>query len=294
MKSIGIIAWPGRSEQLPQALARIADWAGHNPKTKVLAIDVLGSITSKLKLVSESQLKKCDALLAIGGDGTVLSAARIALSRNIPILGVNTGRLGFLAEYHLEELEATLDMLISGKFTICPRIMLDFVIYDGRKIVVRDTVLNEVQIQAMDPQHMVDLEARLNGSHLTEYWADSLLISTPTGSTAYNLSAGGPILHPATEAFILNPVNPCSLSVRPLVISADKTNLTLQECNGHPVRIWADGRPGPILGAGHRLELSKSKWCTHFIQVNHFGFVEALRSKLGWTGKPKIKASAKG
>jgi len=289
VRTIGIVAWPGRSARLPEALERISAWANQHPKLNVIALDTLQSICHTLELADTTKIRSCDVLMAIGGDGTVLSTARLAIGGKVAVLGVNTGRIGFLAEYRVEDLEATLDMLAAGEFERCPRIMLDFSIYQGRKKLLQDTALNEVQVQAVEPVRMIDLEVKLNGTHLTEYWADSLLISTPTGSTAYNLSAGGPILHPATNAFVLNPVNPCSLSVRPLVISADHSELILQECNGLPLRIVVDGRCGPILEPGCRLVLRKSKWVTHFVQVHQSGFVEALREKLGWTGKPKLK-----
>jgi NAD+ kinase len=289
VRSIGIVAWPGRSARLPEAMQRIAEWSRRHPKPKIVALDSLRDICYSLEVASIQKIRTCDVLMAIGGDGTVLSTARIALGGKVAVLGVNTGRIGFLAEYRVEDLEATLDMLFAGTFERCPRIMIDFSIYKGNKKILRDTVLNEVQVQAVEPVRMIDLEVQLNGSHLTEYWADSLLISTPTGSTAYNLSAGGPILHPTTNAFVLNPVNPCSLSVRPLVISADHSELVLQECNGLPLRIVVDGQPGPILEPGCRLVLRKSKWVTHFVQNHQSGFVEALREKLGWTGKPKLK-----
>jgi len=290
IQTVGIVAWPGKSAQLPEVMARISIWAKAHKSLRIVAHDGLSALDGSLPLVSDTVLRKCDALVAIGGDGTVLSAARIALGTKTVILGVNTGRLGFLAEYREEELECSLEMLLQGHFTLCPRLMLDYEIYEGRHKILQDTVLNEVQIQAIDPARMVDLEVQLDGSHLTEYWADSLLISTPTGSTAYNLSAGGPILHPATDALVLNPVNPCSLSVRPLVIAAGHSRLVIAEGIGHSVRIIGDGRPGPILEPKQRLVLHKSRHVTRFVQPKQSGFVEALREKLGWTGKPRLKA----
>ncbi|HSQ42789.1 MAG TPA: NAD(+)/NADH kinase [Fibrobacteraceae bacterium] len=289
MKTLGIVAWPGRSERLQEALERVAAWGIQHPRIRILALDSLRGISAGLSLAKTARIRASDALIAIGGDGTVLSAARLTLGREIPLLGINTGRIGFLAEYRVDSLEEALDLLVTGNYRLCPRIMLDFRVRQGRKILMRDTSLNEVQVQAVDPEHMVDLEVSLNGQRLTEYWADSLLVSTPTGSTAYNLSAGGPILHPATPAFILNPVNPFSLAVRPLVIPAENVVLTLRECNGHSLRIWSDGRPGAELGPGQILELRKSRWGTSFVQPIHTGFVDALREKLGWTGKPRPK-----
>jgi len=288
IKSIGIVAWPGKSAQLAEVLARISQWSRTHKEIRVVALDGLSTLHTHLALGNAQALRKCDALVAIGGDGTVLSAARLALGTKAVILGVNTGRLGFLAEYREEELESSLDLLLLGKFKLCPRLMLDYEIFSGRRKIFQDTVLNEVQIQAIEPSRMVDLDVQLDGSHLTEYWADSLLISTPTGSTAYNLSAGGPILHPATDVLVLNPVNPCSLSVRPLVVAAH-SRLLITDKAGQSVRIMVDGHAGPNLEHGQRLVLRKSHNVTRFVQPQHSGFVEALREKLGWTGKPKLK-----
>lgn len=287
LRRIGIIAWPGRSAHLEESLSRVAVWAADQRNTQVVGLHALSPLKPKIKLVDERQIRSCHAFLALGGDGTVLSAARLALGRKIDIIGVNTGRIGFLAEYPIQNLEAALEVLASGKYTVCPRIMLDASVYQGRKRLFQETVLNEFQIQSFGPRHMVDLETRLNGAHLTEYWADSLLVSTPTGSTAYNLSAGGPIVHPTTDVFILNPVNPFSLSVRPLVIAAEQSRLELREYNGEALEIMPDGRAGITVPAGAYIVLEKSRWSTRFVQANHAGFVEALREKLGWTGKPK-------
>ena len=253
-----------------------------------MVLDTLFGVCESLQVVPEAKLRKCDILVAMGGDGTVLSTARYALGKGTPLLGINTGRIGFLAEFQVENLTQTFDMLLSDALQISPHMMLDFEIRKGHKVLGKGTVLNEVALEAIEPTRMVDLEVRLNGSHLTEYWADSLLVSTPTGSTAYNLSAGGPILHPATQALVLTPVNSVSLSVRPLVIPAE-SKLVIRELAGKPIRIRADGHCALELEPGQELVLTKSRHVTNFIQTNQSGFVEALREKLGWTGKPKLK-----
>lgn len=286
-RRIGIIAWPGRSVHLPEAIARVETWAKTHPRTSVVGLKALTELKPGFPLVDEKQIRNCHAFLAIGGDGTVLSTARLALGKPIDIIGVNTGRIGFLAEYPVQSLEDALDLLASGQYAVCPRTMLDATVFVGKKRICQETVLNEILIQAGGNQRLVDLETKLNGAHLTEYWADSLLIATPTGSTAYNLSAGGPIVHPMTDVFILNPVNPFSLSVRPLVIAAEHSQLVLQECNGGALTITPDGRASIAVPAGARIMLEKSKSTARFVQPNHAGFVDALREKLGWTGKPR-------
>lgn len=288
IRSIGVVGWKERSPRLAEALATISRWAAANPQIKICAAESLRALVEKpLRIASEKVLRSCDALVAVGGDGTVLSAARLALGREIPILGVNAGKVGFLAEYRVDILPETLDALVTGAFTTRPRIMLDCTVWKGRKRVVSETVLNEVQLRASEPERMVNLEVQLNGKHLTEYWADSLLISTPTGSTAYNLSAGGPILHPATQAFVLNPVNPTSLSVRPLIIPAEAL-CRIHSASQCAVGIVFDGRSNRMLEAGEFLELKRSRFVTPFVRTGAAGFVDALQEKLGWTGKPRL------
>jgi NAD+ kinase len=218
----------------------------------------------------------------------VLSAAHIALGHGIPILGVNAGRVGFLAESRVEGLSKTLDDLLAGEFSTRERMMIDAAVYNGRKCLCKQTVLNEVHIRAHAPDRMVNVNVVYNGTNLTEYWADSLLISTPTGSTAYNLAAGGPIIHPATPAVVLTPVAPSSLSVRPLVLSLTSKKLQIASAVDRPLDLVFDGRITYQMKPGQHVILAESKAVTTFIRMRHTGFVGALREKLGWTGKPKL------
>ena len=218
----------------------------------------------------------------------MLSAAHIALGHSIPILGVNAGRVGFLAESRVEGLAKTLDDLLAGDFSTRDRMMIDASVFRGKKCVAKQTVLNEVHIRAHAPDRMVNVNVAYNGTDLTEYWADSLLISTPTGSTAYNLAAGGPIIHPSTPAVVLTPVAPSSLSVRPLVLSLTDKKLEIVSAVGRSLDLVFDGRITVEAKPGDRVTLVESKSVTTFIRMRHTGFVGALREKLGWTGKPRL------
>lgn len=166
--------------------------------------------------------------------------------------------------------------------------MIDANVYRGKKCIAKQTVLNEVHIRAHMPDRMVNVNVAYNGTCLTEYWADSILISTPTGSTAYNLAAGGPIIHPSTPAVVLTPVAPSSLSVRPLVLSLTDKKLQIVSAVERPLDLVFDGRITCELKVGESVTLSESKSVTTFIRMRHTGFVGALREKLGWTGKPRL------
>ena len=287
-RTIGIVGWKDKSPDLALALDVISAWATAHPQVKFCALENLKGIARKpIKVVKESALCKSDLLLAIGGDGTVLSAAHMALGHDTPILGVNAGRVGFLAETRVEDLTQTLDSLFAGDFSTRERMMIDAVVYHGKKQVAKQTVLNEVHVRAHAPERMVNVSVAYNGTALTDYWADSLLVSTPTGSTAYNLAAGGPIIHPATPAVVLTPVAPSSLSVRPLVLSLSPKKLQMKSAVDGSLDLVFDGRTTIVLKPNDIVTLSESKSVTTFIRMRHTGFVGALREKLGWTGKPR-------
>lgn len=285
---IGIIGWKDKSPDLALALEKISEWAAAHPQVTFCALENLKELAKKpIKVVKESALCKVDLLLAIGGDGTVLSAAHMSLGHDIPILGVNAGRVGFLAETRVDFLTQTLDSLFEGDFSTRERMMVDAVVYRGKKKVCTQTVLNEVHIRAHAPERMVNVSVEYNGTCLTDYWADSLLLSTPTGSTAYNLAAGGPIIHPSTPAVVLTPVAPGSLSVRPLVLSLSSKKLQMKSAVDRPLDLVFDGRSSVVLKPGDVVVLAESKSVTTFIRLKHTGFVGALREKLGWTGNPR-------
>ncbi len=287
-QTIGIVGWKDKNPDLALALDMISKWAVEHPQVTFCVLDNLKDLAHKpIKVVKENTLCKADLLLAIGGDGTVLSAAHMALGHDTPILGVNAGRVGFLAETRVEGLSQTLDSLLAGDFSTRERMMIDAVVYHGKKQIAKQTVLNEVHVRAHAPERMVNVSVEYNGTALTDYWADSLLVSTPTGSTAYNLAAGGPIIHPATPAVVLTPVAPSSLSVRPLVLSLSSKKLQMKSAVDGPLDLVFDGRTTVVLKPNDVVTLAESKSVTTFIRMRHTGFVGALREKLGWTGKPR-------
>ena len=272
--NIGIVSRKEQNPKLLQALQAIRLWA----KGK----------HCKIIFSPEKRLKECDILVAVGGDGTVISAAHLACGKNIPIAGINAGRVGFLAEYSIADIPSILNTLASGNFSVQSRIMLDCSVYVKRKKVLSRTVLNEIYLHAHAPEKMVNLEVKLNDNYLTEYWADSLMLATPTGSTAYNLSAGGPIIYPAAEAFVLNPVNSMSLSVRPLIIPSSCV-CKIKCVQGSTAEMVFDGHFTNKLSANAELRVKCSRFAAKFACAGDSGFVRALREKLGWTGKMKIK-----
>lgn len=232
-----------------------------------------------------------DALLSLGGDGTFLTAARLAHGREIPVLGVNLGRVGFLADVSLENLETILGDLLRRDYTLRHRMLLEVEHRRGRRVLFRDIALNEAAFAGMMGSQMAELEVKANGQFLTAYRVDGLLVSTPTGSTAYSLSAGGPIVHPSANSLLLTPMNPASLSVRPLVLP-DSMEIEVRNAvaGGTPLNLFADGRSRGELRHGDVVRIRKHSVRLRIIRPRDTSYFDALRNKLGWTGDRDLRS----
>ena len=222
-----------------------------------------------------------EAVISIGGDGTFLRAAQWQGSREIPILGINTGHLGFLASYSLEEAPILVHLLAERAWETESRMVLK-VEGDGVPDDFWPYVLNELSVVKGDTTHMVNVRTEVDGYFLADYQADGLIVATPTGSTAYNLSAGGPILQPTLKNMILSPIAPHSLTVRPLVIGAD-TRVDLRITGrGEECHVGADGRIFAIPCNGSRLTVTRAPFCVKVLRRPDTDFATVLRKKLLW------------
>lgn len=221
-----------------------------------------------------------DYVISMGGDGTFLRAAAMVRERGIPILGINTGHLGFLADFSPEEIEAGIDTLFTGEHRIVTRSTMAVTV-DGRTLSGYPFALNEVAVLKRDNAAMIQIRASLDEEFLTTYQADGLVVSTPTGSTAYSLSNGGPILAPQTEAFCLTPVAPHSLNIRPLVIS-DKVEVELEVVSrSHNFLLAIDGR-SETLAEGARIRLRRAPYDIHIVKRLSKRYFTTLREKMMW------------
>ncbi|MCQ2346121.1 MAG: NAD kinase [Paludibacteraceae bacterium] len=221
-----------------------------------------------------------DFALSIGGDGTFLTTAALVGRQNIPILGINFGHLGFLAEVETKNLDCILDQLIRGQYTIEQRSLLAVRSGAGGNLSM-PFALNEVAVMKYGLSSMIALEARVNGELLQRYEADGLVIATPTGSTAYNMSIGGPLMVPQARGIILSPIASHSLNVRPIVIPDDwKIDLSVQSRNGSYI-VSIDGR-SQILNDSVQLHVEKADYTVKVVQVGENSFIETLKTKLSW------------
>ena len=221
-----------------------------------------------------------DFALSVGGDGTFLTTASLVGHLDIPILGINCGHLGYLAEVQTEEIDAVLDQLITNNYTIEQRRMLEVTCQQEGKI-VSPFALNEVAILKSGLSSMITIDVTLNGEFLHNYKADGLLIATPTGSTAYNLSVGGPLLDPHVNAIILTPVATHSLNIRPLVVLDDsKIDLKISSRNGNYL-LSVDGR-SQVLNQDLQLHIERSQRTIKLVRINGQTFMQSLKDKLNW------------
>ena len=221
-----------------------------------------------------------DFALSVGGDGTFLTTASLVGHLDIPILGINCGHLGYLAEVQTENIDAVLDQLITNNYTIEQRRMLEVTCQQEGKI-ASPFALNEVAILKSGLSSMITVDVTLNGEFLHNYKADGLLIATPTGSTAYNLSVGGPLLDPHVNAIILTPVATHSLNIRPLVVLDDsKIDIKISSRNGNYL-LSVDGRSN-VLNQELQLHIERSQRTIKLVRINGQTFMQSLKDKLNW------------
>ena len=226
---------------------------------------------------------RADLLIAIGGDGTMLHASRLVVGQNVPLLGVNRGRLGFLTDVSPEDMLERLDDVLAGKYTEDRRSFLEARLKRGARLAGTLTALNDVVVQKWETGRMLDIETWIDGQYVNTHGADGLIVASATGSTAYALSCGGPIVQHRLGAVVLVPISPHTLSDRPIVVSADvQIELRLKERADTRAQVLCDGAVLGELGVGDRLEISA---CEHHVTLIHppgYDYFRLLRSKLHW------------
>jgi NAD+ kinase len=248
-------------------------WLDSDHGCKAVALDELG--------------RSADLAVVIGGDGTFLAAGRAMVDFNVPLLGINIGRLGFLVDVSPHEIHTRLDEIMAGEFDEDHRSLLATrVITNGADPVERIS-LNDMVLHIRDVVRMIEFETRIDGRHVNTQRADGLVVATPTGSTAYALSGGGPILAPSLDALVLVPICPHGLSNRPLVVHGDsEVEIRVCEHNRTHAQAAFDGQDSTTLGPGDRLIVRRRKTRLRLIHPVGYDYLQILRAKLGWGEQP--------
>lgn len=282
MKRVGLLVAlhkPGVRESVRQVVALLESLG-----IEVIMTSEVANLLDRYNAVPVEELVKTEALIALGGDGCVLSAARLAAPNNVPILGVRIGGFGFLAEVELEHVEEAFKKLLSGEFWLDERTMLQAELWQGENLVWSAIGLNDAVILKSPTSPLPDWEVFVNEELLARYPADGVAIATPTGSTAYTLSAGGPILAPDVDAFLLMPMYAHTLNLRPLVLSS-KARVTIKLLpQRRPVEgeISVDGQLKHQVLPTHYLVVFQSPIKAQIVRFHTSSFYKRLRQKLRW------------
>ncbi len=284
IRSIGVIAQGGKVDS---AMDIVREFASEHPEVKFYINDFLKPFAHRwLRPRTDAFFRHgVDAILSLGGDGTFLSAARLVRNEKVPILGVNLGRVGFLADATLDKLKSILEELLRREYVLFHRMMLQVEHWRGAKCVFQDIALNDIAFTGIMGGQMVELKVLANERFVTDYRVDGLLVSTPTGSTAYSLSAGGPIIHPAVHSILLTPMNPVSLSVRPLILpDSMEIEILHTMAKDKIVALHVDGRERGRLRKDEIMRIRRNPEGIRIIRPQQSFYFESLRKKLGWTG----------
>ena len=227
--------------------------------------------------------EQADLVVVLGGDGTLISVARLVGGGNVPILGVNLGSLGFLTEITLDELYPLLSDCLKGDFRISERMMLESTVLRGDTEIASHEVLNDVVINKGALARIIDLQTTVDGHHLTTFKADGLIISTPTGSTGYSLSAGGPIIHPTMNCLLITPICPHTLTNRPVMLPGDALiRVTVKSLPDEDIFLTLDGQVGVELKRGDVIQVRRAQHHSRLVMSKSRDFFEVLRTKLKW------------
>jgi NAD+ kinase len=283
MKKIGIIANLAKP-RTPEVLRRIAE------KARALGLSLLAEegaadlLKAPRGMATGAMLDQVDALLALGGDGTMLRCVRELNGRNKPVIGVNAGGLGFLTSVAEQELDGALECLAADRYRISEHPIAESRIVRGGAEVARYRAMNDVVVSRGAASRVVTLDVSIDADKVTSYVCDGLIVSTPLGSTAYSLSAGGPIVMPTTHAFVISVICPHTLSSRPLVVpSSSEIAVGVHDGHGH-LLLSADGQVGQPLEDGDRVIVRRSERGVRFIDLPGYSYFGVLRQKLYWSG----------
>ncbi len=243
---------------------------------------------SIIDISDEDELEKVSADLAFvfGGDGTILSASRKLNGRQIPLIGVHLGKFGFLAELTSREISDSLDKIFAGEYVISQRMLLTCKVTRSKQVINETLGLNDAVISGTSLSRLISIKLYINEKIVTTYSSDGLIISTPAGSTAHSLSAGGPIVTPDMEAFIITPICPHTLSNRPLVVSGDSKIEMEQISESKGVGLTVDGQIYFDIKVGDRIVIEKAENKLQLIDMQTRTFFDVLREKLDWRGQP--------
>jgi len=281
-ETIGVISRPRRAN-LSTVVPPLLQWLESRGLRVIYDEETASALPDHPKSFTREELAdQSQVLLVLGGDGTLLAAARVAAARCIPILPINMGSLGFLTSFTVEELYPALEETLAGRSSMSQRVMLQIDLVRAAQVVDRQHVLNDAVVNKSALARMIELELAIDDDFVCRYRADGLIVATPTGSTAYSLSAGGPIVHPSVESILITPICPHTLTDRPVVIR-DSSRIEVKLAgSAESAFLTLDGQKGIPMQAEDTIRIQRSPLCLKLIQPPKKSYFEILRNKLKW------------
>lgn len=283
-RNIGLMGRPGNAA-VGDTLDYLRRYLEAQGLKVILDEDTANLMNSKgLQVCTRAMLgEACDLIIVVGGDGSLLHAARVLARSQKPVLGINRGRLGFLTDIAPDELEQKVGAVLAGQYTVDKRSLLNLEVRSNGNPIGEGLALNDVVLQSGKSVHMIEFELYVEGEFVYRQRSDGLIVSTPTGSTAYALSGGGPIMHPKLDAIVLVPMHPHTLSSRPIVVDGNSEIKILVCSEGLSPLVSADGQTGIALRAGDWVYINKHPFKLQLVHPPGYDFYAACRTKLGWS-----------
>ncbi len=283
INTIGIIA-KDKSEAVCSTIKRLTDFIAEK-KCSLIYDNSTQDLLDGINCVDrDTMAKQCDLAIVVGGDGTFLSAVRSLADHNIPVLGINLGRLGFLVDISPDDMLQHLEQILQGNYVDESRFLLRAKVERNGNIISSADAFNDVVVHIRDVARMIEFDTYINGQFVNYQRADGLVISTPTGSTAYALSSGGPLLHATLEAMVIVPICPHTLTNRPLVINADsKVEIVIGESKQSTAQVTFDGQTAFDVKPGDKIIIKKKSENIVLIHPTSYNYYEILRAKLHWS-----------
>lgn len=284
-KRIFLYARQHRANQgVAETLHRLVDFLQANHLQAFVDKDTALIFETHLPVLPISEMGKTgDLIIVVGGDGSLLSAARMAVTVDVPVIGINRGRLGFLTDISPQEMEKELSAVFHGHYLEETRFLLQTRIHDADTTFFEAQALNDVVLGRGSETHLIEFDVTINGQLVSHFRSDGMILSTPTGSTAYCLSAGGPIMHPNLNAIVLVPMFSHSLNSRPLVVDANATiELHLSEKNESALPVSCDGHESYLVNPGQKITITQNPQKLRLLHPKEYHYYDTLKRKLGW------------
>ena len=288
MKRIGIVANVSKADCLPMARSIVEALTKRGLEVVFEPKEAAAAVFPDGPPPQNSPFAESEMVLSLGGDGTFLKAVRLVGEQEVPILGVNLGRLGFLAELSPQDFLPSLDRILAGDYRIDERMALSATVLRQGTALRTERALNDVVVHVAGVSRLSVLETRIDNEYLTTYEADGLILATPTGSTAYSLSAGGPIMEPSAAAIIVTPICPHALSNRPIVVPPHRMVTVTPRYLPEGVTVTVDGQTVVEMVCGDILTVAASNKSVKLITTDEASYYSILRSKLGWGGSKEL------